>query len=257
MMRRNHPGSEAQPDAEPTIPATPHHHDSLQDAIETPVPADTEDELVAWKSNEDSWEIVGHEVIRHHRQPRVNVFFPYDADSCPVPISALGESRIIKGRHVSGSSFQRDEKWQNNPRSHIPQPEPWTGTTHFQIISHTVPPTQHEKVHMPIPKDQMVFQAEIISTTEDIHKCLGRTYDQQEIFLASAAKRQKVEVKLKELSPADARLFVQAKEKELDSWLSTDTVRRILRHQVPEGQLLTWKTLDDVEQKETGLNKKT
>eukprot|EP00435_Cladocopium_sp_Y103_P039315 s274_g10.t1 len=84
----------------------------------------------------------------------------------------------------------------------------------------------------------------------------------KETFLASAAKRQKVEVKIRDLSPEDVKLFDKAKDKELDSWLATDTVRKILRNQVPEGQLLrsrwvlTWKNLDEVEQKELGTSRK-
>eukprot|EP00435_Cladocopium_sp_Y103_P028646 s1891_g7.t1 len=97
---------------------------------------------------------------------------------------------------------------------------------------------------------------------DEIYKCFGKTYEHQEIFLASAAKRQKVEVKIKDLTPEEAKLFAKAKDKEKDSWLSTDTVRRILRSQVPEGQLLrsrwvlTWKSLDDIEQKELNMVRK-
>ena len=99
-------------------------------------------------------------------------------------------------------------------------------------------------------------------TLDDFQKCLGKTYEYQESYLASAAKRQKVEVKVKDLSPEDQKLFAKAKDKELESWLSTDTVRKILRNQVPEGQLLrsrwvlSWKPLDEIEQKETGNVKK-
>jgi len=251
-----------QPDAEPMIPPTPHHGDSLQDAIETPVPADTEEELVALGVREDHWEVSGNQLIRHHRQPRLNMFFPHEAVTCPVPFHALGNMRTILGRHVSGSLFERKEAWRNSPQSHLPQPEPWTGTTHFEILpghnDHTTP----EELHMSTHVEQQVFQAEILMTDEDIQKCVGKTYDQQEILLASAAKRQKVEVKIKDLSPEDARLFAKAKEKEIDSWIATDTVRKILRNQVPEGQLLrsrwilTWKSFDEIEQAETGTSRK-
>ena len=80
---------------------------------------------------------------------------------------------------------------------------------------------------------------------------LEKTYGAQEIFLASAAKRQKVEVKVEDLSPEDRKPFHEAKMKEVDSWLATDTVRRILRSKIPENQLLrsrwllTWKQLDE------------
>ena len=78
-------------------------------------------------------------------------------------------------------------------------------------------------------------------------QCLRKSQREQELFLASAAKRQRVEVKIKDLTPEE---------------LATDTVRRILRHKIPEGQLLrsrwvlTWKPLDDIEAASTGLSRK-
>eukprot|EP00435_Cladocopium_sp_Y103_P044365 s2174_g12.t1 len=72
-------------------------------------------------------------------------------------------------------------------------------------------------------------------------------------FVATAAKRQRSEVKLSQLSAQDKLLFQAAKNKEIDSWLSTDTVSRILRHQIPDGNLLrcrwilTWKPVDPSE----------
>lgn len=53
-------------------------------------------------------------------------------------------------------------------------------------------------------------------------------------FVATAAKRQRSEVKLSHVSEDEKKLFQNAKHKEIDSWLSTDTVSRIMRHQIPE-----------------------
>ena len=69
-------------------------------------------------------------------------------------------------------------------------------------------------------------------------------------------------MKTRDLNQSDKELFNKAKDKELESWLTTDTVKRILRSRIPEGQLLrsrwvlTWKPLDEVEQKETGMSRK-
>ena len=82
--------------------------------------------------------------------------------------------------------------------------------------------------------EHTVLHAEIQMGLDDFQKCLGRTYEYQENYLASTAKRQKIEVKTKDLTPEEAKLFAKAKDKELDSWLATDTVRKILRHQVPK-----------------------
>ena len=70
-------------------------------------------------------------------------------------------------------------------------------------------------------------------------------------FLVSAAKKQKMEVKLSTLSPLERKLFDDAKEKELQSWMDTQTICRILRHQIPEKNvlrcrwILTWKDAEN------------
>lgn len=69
-------------------------------------------------------------------------------------------------------------------------------------------------------------------------------------FVATAAKRQRSEVKLSQLTQQERSLFEAAKAKEIDSWLSTETVTKIMRYQIPEGNLLrcrwilTWKPVD-------------
>eukprot|EP00435_Cladocopium_sp_Y103_P002504 s5108_g1.t1 len=259
----NHPGSEIQPDAEPMIPPTPHHVDPLQEAIETPVPPEDEEGLMLQNDLEDHWEIKGQSLIRHHRQPRLRVFFPHESCKCPVALEDIEEGRCTQGTFLSGTPFVRNDMWKNNVGSHLPQPEPWTGSTTFTLHEQYKVLNQPETFHTTSQNlEHQVFHAEILLSMDDINKCLGRTYDYQETFLASAAKRQKVEVKLRDLSPEDAKLFAKAKDKELESWLATDTVRKILRNQVPEGQLLrsrwvlTWKNLDEVEQKELGVSRK-
>ena len=78
----------------------------------------------------------------------------------------------------------------------------------------------------------------------------------QMAFLVSAAKRQRSEVKLHQLTQADRELFRIAKDKEIQSWLSTETVCRVLRHQIPQENImrcrwiLTWKPVDSEESKE-------
>ena len=77
---------------------------------------------------------------------------------------------------------------------------------------------------------------------------------EQIAFLASAAKRQRAEIKERDLSPSEMKLFQGAKNKEIQSWLSTETVRRIARNQIPEEQILrsrwvlTWKPVDPTTQ---------
>ena len=79
---------------------------------------------------------------------------------------------------------------------------------------------------------------------------------------AAAAKRQRVEVKVKDLNAAEQQEFLKAKDKELEQWLATETVRKILRHKIPEENILkcrwvlTWKELDSVDAAKEGKNKK-
>lgn len=64
-------------------------------------------------------------------------------------------------------------------------------------------------------------------------------------------------MKISTLGAHDRKLFEEAKTKEVDSWLSTSTVCRILRHQVPAENILrcrwilTWKEADEPEVSKT------
>jgi hypothetical protein len=69
-------------------------------------------------------------------------------------------------------------------------------------------------------------------------------------FIASAARKSRSEIKLRDLTTAERALFEQAKQKEISCWIETDTVRRILRKQLSPEQILrcrwifTWKDPD-------------
>ena len=263
-----HPPSVAQPDDEPEIPGGSNTApatsagDNPEDDVapwEVPVPVEVNDDLIATHRNHDYWEVSGDQLIRHHVNPRINMFFPEEAWSCPVDPQQIGDMRSSRGDFLSGQTFQKEERWRVNVESHQPMPEPWTGTTTFNLETSS---PEHINYHVQTPHHFRGTSAEIFLTMEEVQKCLGKTYGEQEILLASAAKRQKVEVKEKDLSPEERKMFLEAKNKEIDSWLATDTVRKILRSQIPEGQLLrsrwvlTWKHLDEKDQQETGLNKK-
>ena len=94
----------------------------------------------------------------------------------------------------------------------------------------------------------------LVLSVSEVEQCLQKEIpDDQIAFGASAAKRQKVEVREKDLTPGELELFLQAKNKEVNSWLSTETVRRISRNMIPEDQILrsrwvlTWKPIDPAE----------
>ena len=76
------------------------------------------------------------------------------------------------------------------------------------------------------------------------------------ILLTTGAAKQRTEVQLSELSPQERSAFEDAKQAEINNWLHTQTVSKVLRDQIPAEQImkcrwiLTWKPLDGVNQDE-------
>ena len=101
-----------------------------------------------------------------------------------------------------------------------------------------------------ISEDQC-WRLEVDITQHDVD-CWRQEADPHAMaFLVSAAKKQKSEVQLSSLSVSDQELFRQAKDKEIESWIQTETVARILRNQIPKENImkcrwiLTWKEIDE------------
>ena len=105
-------------------------------------------------------------------------------------------------------------------------------------------------------KDQ-VWRIEVDITQQDIDHWKEESQPSCMAFVVSAAKKQRAEVKLSDLTDADRKLFEEAKTKEIDSWISTDTVARILRHRIPQENImrcrwiLTWKPIEESEKSST------
>ena len=74
------------------------------------------------------------------------------------------------------------------------------------------------------------------------------------MLLATNAKKQRTEVKLSTLTNAERQEFEEAEGKEVQNWLQTGTIARILRNQIPPEEvlrcrwILTWKPLDQQDQ---------
>ena len=242
--------SEEQPDAEPQQEITPPTNPE-----EIPVPEDDFSEsgedsaLSQWKEYHDHWIIHNDKIHRVHREPRYRMFCPTNVVDCPIPLEWLLPDRETQGRFHNTHDWNTFDVWQNNPQSHQSLPMHWTGETIF----HVRPEFQNQVSLTPVNKTPVypgvAFQIELES--HEIHHCMALDYDQQVSYLASAAKKQRAEVKERELTSQDLELFLQAKQKEVSSWLSTETVRRIARSQIPEDQILrtrwvlTWKPVDN------------
>ena len=110
-----------------------------------------------------------------------------------------------------------------------------------------VPEPNHEALH---PSPEEAWRFEVLITDQDIQD--WRTSDEPEelAFIATAARRQRSEVKLSQLSPMEKEEFQKAKNKEIQNWLKTNTVTKILRSKLSPEQvlrcrwILTWKPLD-------------
>ena len=95
------------------------------------------------------------------------------------------------------------------------------------------------------------WSMEIDISAQDINMWRQEECPHEMSFVVSAAKKQRSEVKMSQLTPEERELFRQAKDKEVQSWLSTETVCKILRHQVPVENvmrcrwILTWKPVDE------------
>ena len=84
------------------------------------------------------------------------------------------------------------------------------------------------------------------------HEALPQNQAEAWTLLATSAKKQRTEVKQSELSPAEKAEFDRAKEAEVQNWIQTGTLSKVLRNQIPDDQILrcrwilTWKPLDPV-----------
>ena len=100
------------------------------------------------------------------------------------------------------------------------------------------------------PSSSEAWVCEIFITQADVQCWRQEKQPEQMAFAVSAAKRQRSEVKLATLTPSQQEEFRAAKSKEVQSWLDTGTVQRILRNKLPLDSILrcrwilSWKPLD-------------
>ena len=250
-----HASPEMSPNSgEQTVPIEPN-------PIEVPVPetesSGSEDSLMSDSVSPqletgDHWIIQGRQLIRVHKTPRVRPFFPTSCANCPVPCEWLSDDRQTHVMTEQGYSWKHEDVWRNNIQAHLPLPTLWTGKTIFTILKQHINecPTQEQYIALCHEQTSKGYEMEILLSVDEIQHCTEQTYGDQIAFLASSAKKQRSEVREKDLSPSDKLLFQNAKSKEISSWLSTETVRRIARSQIPAEQILrsrwvlTWKPLE-------------
>ena len=95
------------------------------------------------------------------------------------------------------------------------------------------------------------WRIEINIGEEDLEAWRNESSSEDMMFLATAAKRQRAEVKLCSLSAKEREEFQTAKKSEIMNWLKTDTVCKMLRNQLSPEEILrcrwvlTWKPIEE------------
>ena len=254
-------GSEGiQPDSEPeaTVPETPSGEVEQPPEMqpwEIPVPESDGDSETCHATVTDEWVIDGQYLIRKHNVPRYRLFCPTNLENCPIPIEWLTPQRQTKIVDAHHGEWLMNDQWHNNIQAHYNMPHKWQGTTTFNIHpQYTQQSIEQQMTNMCADVSQKGQTIEVALSVEEIHQCMKQQIPEQIAFLASAAKKQRAEVKEKNLTAHDLKLFQGAKAKEIQSWLTTETVRRIARSQIPEDQILrsrwvlTWKPVEPTTQ---------
>jgi hypothetical protein len=229
--------------------------DEPTDPKDIPVPESDGDEL----SVEDYWLVQKDKLIRVHQQPRLQAFDPSSVGDCPVNILFVSGDRFSAGNAPNQNLWSHRDRW-GDEESHWEMSQPWTGMTIFQVVSEETLLINHVEDILHLDQNQG-FEFEIFFTDDDFASTAAEP-ENLPTFLAAAAKRQRAEVKVRDLNPEQLSEFQQAKSKELDQWLATETVRKVLRHQIPEQNILrcrwvlTWKELDEVDRAKEGKSRK-
>eukprot|EP00435_Cladocopium_sp_Y103_P030271 s3530_g7.t1 len=95
------------------------------------------------------------------------------------------------------------------------------------------------------------WRSEILVTEANIQDWRQSDHPEDLAFLVSAAKKQRAEVRLTELTASEKAEFVKAKDAEVSNWLQTGTVQRMFRNQIDPAQILrcrwilTWKPVEE------------
>ena len=170
----------------------------------------------------------------------------------------------IPSSHATPSHSNDPQDNQDNPEIPLNNPEPHNGN-----------PNDDPAITTPVPEDDaddlvcdqllcqdvdpcmysedepLAWKCEIPVFEKDIQAWKNEPNATDMAFLVSAAKRQRSEVKLSTLNESERLEFKKAKLAEIQNWIKTGTISKILREQVPSDQILrcrwvlTWKPIDD------------
>ena len=245
---------DVQPDAEPahipTAPQTPDNNATTDNVhlpdeiprggLDVELPTTDEEGLGVVADVRDHWTLEGSQLIRHHSRPRKCLCCPVGLHDIPIPAEWLTDTRETHVETSQGLSWVHQDLWRKNILAHQSVPMTWTGKTVFTIKEESLPncPSSQQYAALCHETPARGYEMALTLDADEILQCSRQSDSEQIAFLASSAKKQRSEVKEKDLSPSEKTLFQAAKTKEIVSWLSTETVRKITRSQIPEEQIL-------------------
>ena len=166
----------------------------------------------------------------------------------------------------SGNSFT-EEMPETSGEQNVPQaveiPVPEEGDDELFEIGLWCQDTGSSRYLDDNPHSNEAWRCEFIVDDRDIQEWRESESPEAMSFLVSAARRQRAEVKLSQISPAEQEEFRKAKDKEIGNWLKTNTVEKILRNKLSPEQILrcrwilTWKPLEsqDIDAKSNKTHK--
>lgn len=188
--------------------------------------------------------------------------------TAPTPIQVEGESEPSQGESPStpdcqipsSSSIQPDQEQEpdlqpvtnkleeipEDPAS-VPVPSDEDDLICEGLWCVDIPEVNQETLS---PSLEEAWRMEVLVSEDDIQEWRGSDHPEEMSFLVTAARRQRSEVKLSQLSSSEKEEFQKAKNKEIHNWLKTNTVTEILRSKLSPEQILrcrwilTWKPLD-------------
>ena len=123
--------------------------------------------------------------------------------------------------------------------------QPGTETSQVCLAEDDLPLLEH-----PLEiQEHQCFMLEVPMTRQDLIRWSESSQPEELAQVASASKRARSEVQIKDLTSKERKLFDEAKQAELTCWLQTNALRPILRRQLNPDQILksrwvlTWKSV--------------
>ena len=172
---------------------------------------------------------------------------PHEDSELPPQQAVQMEDPSHENTETPKSLSQPDQEPESPSRQETPEGEKENQSEEELLIS----VDSEEPVFQCMQGAPVAWKWEMECNQENAEKIHAEADEDEFINVVSQAKKGRAEVKLHLLSPEEQEEFKQAKKKEISNWVSTGTISKIFRSQVPPDQILrcrwilTWKEIDD------------